>query len=359
MEPAPQGAFALHLLDVGQGESILLDLPGDDFALVDAGPKSSADVVLRAVGQRVEQGRRFRFAALTHWDVDHVGALPLVLQAHSPLELVRPNVDIHLLEELCAAYEQARPSQLATEVVRAAPEAEPRPLGARDEIRDVGDGVEIWALSPDRCVHSRLEAAARHPGLGRFRSLRNEASLVLWIRAFGRALLLPGELDADAARALEYHFGDHESPGLIHQADPRARWIKLSHHGASRGTHSELLRVFAHENFVASASHGAPHYGHPHPEALKAVHFDHGGLAMCTRLGRGCSLIIDDHDRYNPRIPTEWLSGVRWNDIPNPDRKCYGTVSVMVFPDGQMCVTGETTQPECPYGGPTGAVHWR
>ncbi len=358
MEPAQQGAFALHLLDVGQGESILLDLPNGDFALVDGGPRASADVVLREVGRRAEEGRKFRFAALTHGDADHIGALPLVLEAHPPLELVRPNVDIHLLEEVCASRDQSRPSTLVTEVVRAASGVEVRPLGARDEIRDVGDGVEIWALSPDLRVHSKLEAAARQPRYGRFRSLRNEASLVLWIRAFGRALLLPGELDADAARTLEYHFGDHRYPGKIHQSDPRARWIKLSHHGAKKGTHPELLRVFADDNFVASASHGA-RYGHPHPEVLKAVHFDHGGLAMCTRLGRGCSLIIDDNDRYNPRSPTEWLSGVSWSDVPNPGQRCYGTVSVMVFPDGQMKVTGETTQSAGPYGGPTGPVHWR
>ncbi len=358
MGPALNGTFALHLLDVGQGESILLDLPSGDFALVDCGPRASADIVLREVGQRVEKGRRFRFAALTHWDADHVGALPSVLQAHPPLELFRPNVDIHLLEAVSASDEGSRPSQLVTEVLGAAPGAELRPLGARDEIRDVGDGVEIWALSPDLRVQSRLEAAARQPGRGRFRSLRNDASLVLWIRAFDKALLLPGELDADASRTLEYHFGDHRYPGKIHQSDPRVQWIKLSHHGAKEGTSPELLRVFAHDDFVASASHGA-RYGHPHPEALKAVHFDHGGLAMCTRLGRGCSLIIDDRERYDPRTPAEWLAGIRWNDIPDPGEKCYSTVSVVVFPDGQMHITGETNQLACPYGGPTGALHWR
>ncbi len=359
MGQTQNGQFALHLLDVGQGESILLDLPNGDFALVDSGPRASADVVLREVRRRIEEDRRFRFAALTHWDADHIGALPLVLQAYTPLELIRPNVDIHLLEEVCAAFQETRPSPLVTEVLGAATGAELKPLGARDEIRDVGEGVEIWALSPDMSVHSRLEVAARQPRLGQFRSLRNAASLVLWIRAFGKVLLLPGELDADAARTLEYHFGDYRYPGKIHQADPRARWIKLSHHGARKGTDSELLRIFAHDHFVASASHNAPHYGHPHPEALKAVHFDHGGLAMCTRLGRGCSLIIDDRDRYNPRTPAGWLSGIRWSDIPNPGKRCYGTVSVVVFPDGQMHVTGETTQHACPYGGPTEAVHWR
>ena len=52
MTPAPPGTFALHLLDVGQGEAILLDLPNNAFALIDGGPASAREVIQEAVKDR-------------------------------------------------------------------------------------------------------------------------------------------------------------------------------------------------------------------------------------------------------------------------------------------------------------------
>ena len=102
MMPPPPGCFALHMLDVGQGEAIIVDLPNGAFGLIDAGPWSARDIILNAVKARHD--RDFRFAAYTHWDLDHIGALPYVLSAsgREPQDLVRPNIDLGLMKELCA-----------------------------------------------------------------------------------------------------------------------------------------------------------------------------------------------------------------------------------------------------------------
>lgn len=102
MHPPPAGHFALHMLDVGQGESVLLDLPNGDFALIDAGPPKAAEMILPLLAARRHQKRTFRFAAMTHWDIDHIGALSQVLRACPPIELVRPSVDLSLFERICA-----------------------------------------------------------------------------------------------------------------------------------------------------------------------------------------------------------------------------------------------------------------
>lgn len=344
------GSFKLHLLDVGQGEAIVLDLPDGDFALIDAGPSSSADVVVDAVKSRHDAGRRFRFAALTHCDSDHIGGFPAVLAECPPDEFVEPTVDLSALEHLSAHLEGRAPS-LAIDELRNLTSGIPRTrLGARSQLRDVSDGVEIWALSPTSSVDQRVNEALKNPTWARFRNLRNSASLVLWLRVFNTGILLPGEVDADVAHELELAFGSRK--GRIHVDDYRAVWLKLSHHGSESGTDPELLRIFAHDTFVASVSHGA-RYGHPHPRALHAVR-EASGRMMCTRLGKGCHLISTRPDKYSAgRL--DWVDKVNWNGLASVDESCYGTITVEVNPSGACVVSGsDKHRDDCPYGGPKG-----
>jgi hypothetical protein len=210
----------------------------------------------------------------------------------------------------------------------------------------------LFALSPAKSVEDRLDDVLKNPSRQRLRSLRNNASLVLWVRAFGKALLLPGEVDRDMASELEQQFG---LPGLSHYSDDdidiRVWWLKLGHHGSKGATDSELLRIFAREAFVASASHGAQH-GHPHPRALHAVR-SLGGRVMCTRLGKGCHLAQRDPARF-PADDPAWADDVDWKAEPRRSERCYGTVTVTVRPDGHCSVTGAVAErDDCPYGGPS------
>ena len=353
MKPPPPGSFALHLLDVGQGEAIVLDLPNGAFALIDGGPQSQQDVVLRAIADR--QGREFRFAAFTHWDRDHIGGLPAVLRAHKPIELLRPSVDLGMMRELCARLGDETVPRLIDELNEIESKMQLQPIGARQPIRDVGNGIEIWALAPADSARARVREALQGRSSQRvsknLHDVRNDVSLVLWIQAFGRTLFLPGEVDSLMADELQAQFG-HMS-GRIHHDDPRAVWIKLSHHGSKTGTSTELIRSFAHDRFVASASHGAQ-YGHPHPRVLHVVRDGGRGHAMCTRLGKGCHLIQDDPVQYPANDPS-WTDSSDWKaeGAPMNEERCYGTVTVTVHPDGACTVSGALTERDnCPYGGP-------
>jgi competence protein ComEC len=340
------GHLQLHLLDVGQGEAIVLDFPDGDFGLIDAGPAASIGVVLEAIRQRRSEGRTFRFAALTHWDMDHIGGLPEVLKEFRPEELVQPNVDLATMEEICASMEGELTSSLFRALDDAASGLHRTRLGARMSLRDVSTGVEIWALSPAGTVDERVRDAVRHPTRAHFRKLRNAASLVLWIRAFGTSVLLPGEVDGDAARELEQAFG--YAKGLIHHDDYRVVWLKLSHHGSRTGTDPELLRIFAHEEFVASASHGA-RYGHPHPRVLDIIQRSSGRM-MCTRLGKGCHMI---NTRALPAVDPVWADSTDWNAEAMIEDKCYGTISVDIDTKGGCTISGaQVERLNCPYGGP-------
>ena len=350
MNLPPGGCFALHLLDVGQGEAILLDLPDGTFALIDSGPRGAFDILASCIDARIREGRTFRFAALTHWDLDHIGSFAAVIRRYRPLELVRPAIDFGLVKRLCLRFGERIIPNALEEVDLLEAEISSRPLSARQDIPDVGPGVQIWALAPAKIARNRLahalSATTTHRMLGALETVRNDISLVLWIRAHGRALLLSGEVNADTAGELREQFG--RISGKIHE-DPRSVWIKLGHHGSKTSTSSELIRVFTQDNFVASASHGAQH-GHPHPRSLSQARDGGRGRMMCNRLGKACL-----HLRNHPTVANDptWFEKCTWKDGPPLHEHCYGTVTVTVYPDGACSFSGSLAErTDCPFGGP-------
>lgn len=339
-----------------------MDLPDGNFVLVDGGPTSNAAGVIERIEDRVAQGCRFRFAAASHWDTDHIAGLPEILRRFPPDEFLQPGIDLALLEQLCQRLGRGEVSSGIASLRQACRDSgvEEQGLDAAQEVRDVGEGVEVYALAPASTVKWAVEdviASARSvPTANRLRQLHNQASLVLWVRAYGRNLLLTGEVGRDAILAMRHQFRPYRKSGPVPFDDPRAIWIKLPHHGSERNACPELFQYFAAPRYVASASHGA-RWSHPHPEVLRLVHFEpaggNEGSAMCTRLGKGCALIRTERGRYRPDRPEEWAHSVVWNEISNPRRHCYGTVTVRIDPGGHCTVRGDADgEVDCPYGGP-------
>ena len=114
----------LHLLNVGQGEAILIDLPDGSFMLLDGGPKADAAGILDAVEARVKAKRRFRLAGISQWDADHIRGIPAILARCKPEEFRYPGIDLQLFEEIARREADEDLSSLTSDV-RAAIEALP------------------------------------------------------------------------------------------------------------------------------------------------------------------------------------------------------------------------------------------
>jgi competence protein ComEC len=341
--------LALHLLDVGQGEAILIDFPDGSFGLIDAGPRRDATVVLAHLERRRAKNRLFRFAVVTQWDRDHAAGMPAVLRAHQPGFLYTPGIDLGLLETLAGGD---------ASILKATRRAcngtvEEKFVNARDHLF-TPEGVALVALSPYANLAGEIMKKLR-PGLPseQIKRFRNRTSLVLWMAFFGTTLLLAGEVESDQYDTMEHLWHAPHDPIYKKYGQPHADWIKLSHHGAEKNNSPRLFQCFAKEAFVASASAGG-RYGHPHPLTLNRVR-EAAGRAMCTRLGTGCALIV--HQQLNPSCPDQWLGHYKpLAQLRNPRKSCFGTVTVEVTPTGpglsRCTVRGESTQPKCPYGGP-------
>jgi competence protein ComEC len=222
LAPAPGGGSSappplrISVLDVGQGDSILLEPRRGDPVLVDAGP-TEADVAAQLAEHGVD-----RLAALveTHPQSDHVGGATAVLDRLDVGRLVFVRRD--------------RASIGAARAIG----ADTVPVGAGDRLRFGRLRLDVLWPPPER-----LRAA---PG-----SDPNLLSLVVLARFRGFEILLTGDAEAEAAPV---------APGPVDV-------LKVAHHGSEDEGLDALLDRTRPRLALISVGADNP-YGHPAPATL-------------------------------------------------------------------------------------------
>lgn len=222
---------SVTILDVGQADAILIR-QGGAVALVDCGLDER--VVTALVRNNVHH---IDAVFVTHWDEDHWGGLPDVLEQFS----------VGTIAVAANALEDAPAEVLNRSGV---------------EYRQVrrGDGIDIGAFRAR--VMWPFESV---DGEG------NEDSLVLLLSYAqeGKSLrmLLTGDAELDQEREFAQEVGDIDV-------------LKLGHHGSKVSVDGELLDVLKPELSIASAGEGN-RYGHPSDACVDAVR-EAGGAFACT-----------------------------------------------------------------------------
>ncbi|MFI0609012.1 MAG: ComEC/Rec2 family competence protein [Anaerolineae bacterium] len=228
----PDGLLHLHLLDIGQGDALLLVSPNGRRLLIDGGPSGAA--LLANIGRlQAPWDKRLDLVLLTHPDADHVGGLPELLR--------RYRVDGILDPELAAESPDAEEWQ-ATLAERPVPRHRAS-AGGRiilDEAAGVSGDI-LWPPEP------RLTGVA---------SPTNENAVVLRLNYGATTALFTGDIGADAEAAL-----------LARGAPLRAEVLKVGHHGSAGSSTAPFLAAVRPR--VALIGVGKDNrYGHPTKEAL-------------------------------------------------------------------------------------------
>ncbi|MFO7544850.1 MAG: DNA internalization-related competence protein ComEC/Rec2 [Trueperaceae bacterium] len=293
--PARWAPPDIWYLDVGQGDAVLLRLPGGGRVLIDGGgtPFSDYDVGARVVlpALRALGVHRLDLVVATHPDADHVEGLLPVLE-HLPVGMLvtGPAAPGVRLDEQLRALAQARGvpvhQALRGERIHVGKRA-----GRRGELQgDRREGLREGRWASDavlEVVNPGADAAARVV------SAPNETSvaLVLWLEGSPRTVFL-GDLGIDTETRL---------------AVPPLDVLMVGHHG-SRGSTSEAL-VRAVGPRLAVVSVGRNRYGHPHPTVIERL-AAHGAKVLTTlehgavRVGLG---------RRGPRVVTAAHGSLTWD----------------------------------------------
>ncbi|HUL33922.1 MAG TPA: DNA internalization-related competence protein ComEC/Rec2 [Candidatus Eisenbacteria bacterium] len=241
-----RGSLEMDVLDVGQGDSILLVSPKGSTLLIDGGgrftgfrghkeapgPDPGEEAVSAYLWSRGIQ--HLDAVALNHAHQDHIGGLAAVLENFR-------------VGQLWIGRETETPA--LTRLKKIAAE---RHVLVEHELRGQSfdwDGVRVDFLWPETPPTEVAPAA------------KNNDSLVMRVQYKERSLLLPG----DAEKQVEYAMLGEDAPEELH-----ADVLKVGHHGSKNSTMPEFLERVGPRVAIISAGEGNP-YGHPSGELLERL----------------------------------------------------------------------------------------
>lgn len=227
------GMLRVTVLDVGQGDATLVQLPGGRATLVDAGgagPLSRFDIGERVIAPALWAlgVRRLDAVVVSHGDRDHAGGVPAVAAIFSPHEIWE-GVAVPRDEARAELAAQADLQRIAWRTVR--------PGDAR---RDGRVTITVWHPPEPEWERQKV---------------RNEDSIVMEIRYGQVSIVLPGDIGL-ATESLLLRI-------------PRAplRVLKVPHHGSAGSSSLSFLRAL--DPHVALVSCGIGNrFGHPAPPVL-------------------------------------------------------------------------------------------
>jgi competence protein ComEC len=253
----PAGAPALELvvLDVGQGDAILLR-DGDRALLVDGGGWRQGDFGGRVLLPALTRlgVRRLAAVAMTHPDRDHCGGLA-DLAGRLPID------------ELWSA--PGWPARDCVTTLYNLRGVRLRPLWAGEEA-----ALGRWRL---RILHPPPQPQRRRSGED------NDRSLVMLAEAAGFSALLTGDIGARAERRWRPPWSEGHRLDLL----------KVAHHGSKSSTSEPFLRRFRPRLAVVSAGlHNR--YGHPAPEVLDRLRRQEALVLRTDQQGQIRIAISDD-----------------------------------------------------------------
>jgi competence protein ComEC len=253
------GDLKVHFIDVGQGDSILIQTPENNFVLIDTGSRSFATTVIDYLySLSVTTIKAF---IATHPHEDHIGGSQEIFDAF----------------DILSVYHTGYPysSQTYQRFLNSA-ENEGCPIYTDEDV-DPGDYIDISNSLVCQILHINKDA-----------SNANDAGIVLMLSYYEVNYLFTGDIHGEIEDKVEYYLVDN--------------WyidvdiLKVAHHGSRYSSVDYFLNEATPEVSIISVGEGNP-YGHPHYEALYRLE-SYNSLIFRTDIN-GDIIISTDGWSYN------------------------------------------------------------
>lgn len=224
------GALTVSFLNIGQGDSILIEAPNGNQMLIDGGP---GKVVLSQLGQVMSWSDRFIDVVIaTHPDADHIGGLSFVLDRFQVGSILEPGV-----LSSTQTYQRLEATIQSQKI--------PKILARRGMKIILDEDLFFTILYPDRETIN-MET--------------NNASIVGRLEYKGTSFYLSG----DSPLKVENYLVEKDEQRL------QSTVLKAGHHGSRTSTGQQFLDVVKPTYTVISAGKNN-RYGHPHQEVIREL----------------------------------------------------------------------------------------
>ncbi len=217
--------LVVHFIDVGQGDSTLIEFPNGEVSLIDAGTRNNGKKVVEYLK---EQGiKKIDYLIATHPHEDHIGGLPEIVRAFEIDKVYMPDktANTRIFEEL---LEEIKAKDLKINIAKGG-----------DIILDTGN-LKYTILAPNMDDYDNT----------------NNFSIVTKIEYKNNSFIITG--DAERESEIEMLNGNYNL---------KANVLKVGHHGSSTSSIDEFIDAVDPEYFIISLGKDNT-YGHPHKEVI-------------------------------------------------------------------------------------------
>ena len=226
-EPAIEGDLVVHFIDVGQGDSILIETPNGNTMLIDGGSRGEGDTVTEYLNQL--DVSTINVMVATHPHEDHIGGLNDVLSYFDVQHVYDPGV-----AHTSQTYENY--------ILEIDAQNVDFNIGRAGQNIDLDPNIDIKILSPSIIDEDEL----------------NDNSIVIKMIYHDVSFLFTGDAESPPENA------------MVQNYNVDATILKVGHHGSSSSTSQTFLNEVSPE--VAIISVGADNsYGHPTQSTLSKL----------------------------------------------------------------------------------------
>lgn len=238
----------VSVIDVGQGDSILVEFPNKEVMLVDAGDREHGETVVAALRERGVV--KIDLLVATHPHADHIGGMVEVINAF-PVDMVWSSSYAHGSRTQGELIKLIKTKKITMQTPRAG------------EIRQFAD-ASLMVMAPAVDINGTDSDA-------------NNNCLVLQVNFEKSSILLAADMEEK-------------------ERDSIKNWsavtvLKVAHHGSHNGTDAKFLAQLQ-PKFAAISCAAKNDFGHPHAETLAAL-AKAGVTYKCTATAGTVVLLLD------------------------------------------------------------------